>query len=190
MRRVVLSPGVSRDAFHSAALARDWRLARIVDTPDRSHPYEEIWLSRDERTAIHLMEDDVVGVTYALLDGERTDDYSAQLEEDLPTIGAGRATDWLGEAQGDERVTAISHLAVAADPHAEDAAQLEAYRAALDDPDPDVRSAAAIGAAYLVWPGLLEPLRRLASGDEDADVRRWALRGAAALEHNLQEERP
>jgi hypothetical protein len=189
MRRVVLSPAVSRDAFHDAALAREWRLARVIDTPDRSHPYEEIWLSPDERTAIHLMEDDVVGVTYALLDGERPGDHSAQIEEDLETIGATRATEWLNGADGDERVAAVSHLAVAADPQVEDAAAFDAYTAALADSDPAVRAAAAIGAAYLVWPALLEPLHALAANDPDTEVRRWAEHGAAALERNLQEER-
>jgi hypothetical protein len=190
MRRVVLSPGVSRDAFHDAALAREWRLARVIDPPDRSHPYEEIWLSPDERTAIHLMEDDMVGVTYALLDGERPEDHSAQIEEDLETIGASRATDWLNGAAASERVAAVSHLAVAADPHGADPDALAAYSAALADPDPAVRAAAAIGAAYLVWPELREPLQALAENDPDAEVRRWAGHGGTALERNLQEERP
>jgi hypothetical protein len=189
VRRVVLSPGVSRDAFHNAALAREWRLARLLDPPDRSHPYEEIWLSPDERTAAHLMEDDVVGVTYVLLDGERPEDCAAQIEEDLETIGTARATEWLNGAEADERVAAVSHLAVAADPQEADADALAAYTAALADADPAVRAAAAIGAAYLVWPELLEPLQAMTEGDPDADVRRWAGHGAAALERNLQEER-
>jgi hypothetical protein len=189
VRRVALAPTTSRAVFGDAARARGWGLAHVVDTPDGSHPYEEIWLTPDERTALHFMEDDMVGVLYALVDGERPEHYSAQLEEELETVSAARAAACLrGAADPQERVAAVSHLAVAADPRVPDDDSLSAYRDALADDDPEVRSAAAIGAAYLVWPELLAPLDTLAAGDPDEKVRRWAVQGAAALRTNLEAE--
>lgn len=183
--RIVLSPNVTRREFEDYAFAAGWRLHEVVDA-DEQHPYEEVWAMRDGHSAVHYIEDGLLGLLYVIVMGEQAAELDASLRRGLNTVRPEVALAWLEDATwAGARVQAVAYLAAAADQAAPDV--IHAFERLMHDPDADVRRAALFAATYPRWPQLLAPVQGVAEHDTDSDVRAAAEEVAQVLARHLED---
>ncbi|HEY1345687.1 MAG TPA: hypothetical protein VGF54_11910 [Streptosporangiaceae bacterium] len=167
--RIVLSPRVTRREFEDIAFGSGWRLHEVVEAAEE-HPYEEIWSVDNGRSAVHYIEDGLLGLLYVIVLGEHVDELEASLRRALETVRPADALEWLDDAASAERrVQAAAYLAASAEHPAPDL--IEAFDRLMRDPVADVRRAAIFAATYPAWPELLPLVQNVARDDADAGVR-------------------
>ena len=177
MRRIVLAPEMSRDAFAGYCYAQDWHLEAIMDE-DRGigRPSQDV--CRDDRTGtrIAFVDDYLVDVRYLYVDGPGEAQLEAQLykAKEVATIPPAAIFKMLrrGAPRG-ERLLGIRYLAVTA-PASPDQRWAKAFRALLADRDPDVRDAALQCASYPAWPELRRTAEKMTKHDPHPGVRETA----------------
>jgi hypothetical protein len=182
-RRIVLSPRVTRREFEDIAFGHGWRLHQVVDA-DEKHPYEEVWSVAQGASAVHYIEDGLLGLLYVIVMGEEVDELEASLRRALETVRAEDALGWLEDATwAGSRVQAAAYLAAAAEQPTPDL--IAAFDRLMHDPDADVRRAAIFAATYPEWPQLLAFVKNVARHDADDGVRAAAEEIAQILERHL-----
>lgn len=178
--RVVLRPEVTLDEVEEAALDLDWLLVRNWPASDK-RPYEDIYLDRDEQTAIHYLDDHLVGLRYLVINGPDAGEVEREAREALPTYQPEHATAaWAAASTPEQKINAVNVLALATDPAERDGA-VEALQSAAADLDREVRRAVILATTYVGWPELRALLSSM-EHDADESVRqdaRWALEGLA-----------
>jgi hypothetical protein len=182
-RRIVLSPNITRRQFEDYAFDAGWRLHQVVDA-DQERPYEEIWAVDDGQSAVHYIEDELLGLLYVIVMGENARELDTGLRRGLDTVRPEVALGWLEDATwAGARVQAVAYLAAAAEQPAPDL--IHAFDRLMRDPDADVRRAALFAATYPRWPELLTLIRSVAKHDTDSEVRAVADQVAQVLARDL-----
>ena len=116
-----------------------------------TRPYEEIWSLDNGHSAVHYIEDGLLGLLYVVVLGEHVDEVEASLRRALETVRPKDALEWLEDAASAERrVQAAAYLAASAERPALDL--IEAFDRLMRDPVADVRRAAIFAATYPAWP--------------------------------------
>jgi hypothetical protein len=162
----------------------DWHLRKATVKEPASHRAGEIeYEVPGKQTRVRLRDDPSSGLRYFMITGPQAEDTAALLraavacythEELLAWWDQGVATDDV-----DDRVDAILVLGTNAPP-CPDERYTTRIRAALRDPDHDVRNAAVVAAAYTEWLDLLPDLERVADEDSDEAARARAAYVAGA----------
>jgi hypothetical protein len=190
MRRVVLTPDVSRAAFRDLARMNDWVPYRVAG-PDEREPYTETWLAHGGRAVLQYTEDDLLDAVYVVVSGEMTNDVAPLVEAGLPTIAVTDALDQFERtAPGAGRGQPLAHAVIAADPDAVDERLLRALEEALADPVRETRTVAVTGSTYLGWRELDPLLREVSASDPDEDLRRLAEQVLAAIRRHRNGDGP
>jgi hypothetical protein len=182
----VVHPERTREDFE--AVAAQLGLVQHRVTPgDERRAYEQVWATPDQATAVHYLEDPLVGLPYLSLRGGDLQHYITAFVRHLEVLDGEDALEMAeGALQPGTQVEAIAHLAVTFpeyDPRAFSLFWGYATRA----PDPVVREAAVNNMAYHAWPEFIPLLERIVAEDPEENVRRRAreilphLRAAAAL---------
>lgn len=181
--RVVLSNTVSEDQLTALSDKHDWwirrRIARNGDQPE-----EYIYSTDDKRTDLHFIQDHKIGVNYILVQGPDAEEIAPILAKNLLSFDADEiwtAAREVGSSNNYRR--ALYHLALISMDHGFDREVFEIYEKAMQHSDAIVRGAALLGSAYLGWPELAAPVRRLAGDDEpEESIRQDAALLASRLE--------
>ncbi|MGW0436451.1 HEAT repeat domain-containing protein [Micromonospora sp. NPDC003197] len=169
MRRVVLGDAVTRVQFENLGFIAGWIPVQTV-AADGTHPYEQVW--RAGASAVHYIEDDLLGVAYCVCLGPDEDSLGRHLSESLGAVTVSDVTGALSTINGiDARRHAIAFLAALGAQQAADSRIVDALTTALADPEREVRTAALFAVAYLSWPELDPALSRVAANDSDDGVR-------------------
>lgn len=152
--RVVLGFDADSRSFARLAVIFHWRNYRHIHD---AHKVESVFCTDDEASWIHYVEDLELDVKYMLFIGPRADEFARALRKEVRHQPRRVLLQRLREESdltGEDRRKVLYQLAVDAVEHGFDQEVFDLYRAALDDPDPFIRDAAARGAAYLGWPEL------------------------------------
>jgi hypothetical protein len=178
--RVVLAPDVARVEFEDFAILSDWRLHLVTEAGD-DNPYEEIWTVGDGTSAVHYVEDGLLGASYVLTMGEDATSLAAEVGERLRTLTTDEAIAWAYVVEDpNERVRAIGYLAAAA-PSEPTEMFVGALAKLLRDEYAEVRNAALFACARLCWPRLDPLLQEVRNQDPDQSVRENAGRTLDAI---------
>jgi hypothetical protein len=171
--RIPLAPGVGEPEIDSLARQLGWELGLTIPAT-RDHPFEKVWLTAGDRTAVHYIEDFLLKIAYLQI--ESADSAAAEQAIRAVIHAPTRDTikDILREATTrDEKIDAIYRLALLA-PGQFDDAMFRLFESSMGDADPEVRRAAVFGTAYVAWREFRQPLERLAKSDPDPAVRDFA----------------
>jgi hypothetical protein len=173
--RVVLDESAHEDQLTALAGRYDWwmksRIGRNGDQPE-----EYVYSTDDGATDLHFIQDHKIGVTYILVAGPAAGEVVPLLRESLDHYDPDEILEGAKNEMGaGDRRRSLYYLALVTMDRGFDREVFEIYRKALADPDPYVRGSAVLGAAYLGWPELAEPIGALARPEEpDETIRRDA----------------
>ncbi|HEU5161290.1 MAG TPA: hypothetical protein VFU43_30135 [Streptosporangiaceae bacterium] len=170
--RIVLKPGVTRDAIGSVGSWHDWWLLS-VGREDEKYIRDE-WRTSDGETFITYLEDPVVRLPYIVVRGPLAESVGQVIRESLQVWSIEEAEDLLAHAESSsDKVNAIYFLALSSSE--ENESVVSALERMSHDNDPRVRRAVVIGIGYLAWwPALRTLLETIRSHDLDEGVRRDA----------------
>jgi hypothetical protein len=152
--------------------------------------YEKIWLTEDQKSSIHYVEDPLIGVKYIHID-TLTPAAVARIIEFLPVVTSDETIAVL-ETSTDvpSYVSALYRLGVGA-PSEFDPQTFGLIVDSLLHSDARVRRAAVLATGYVGWREFKEPLERLRTNEPDAEVRQLADRLLASLtQHNWSNQPP
>jgi hypothetical protein len=176
--RIALQDGVKQEKVSVLAYRFEWEMERVIQRTD-DHPREVIWATPGRKTFVHWVEDFLVQQRYLVVQGDDAEAVAEQLRSKLKTLSPVDVAKRLaGTRDEGDLIDVLYKAGVAAGPE-EDSALREVFDAGFRHESPDVRRAAVFAAGYAEWPGLREPLERLAGSDPDLVVREDA---AAMLE--------
>lgn len=181
--RVVLGDDVVEDDFTSVAGANRWRIRRRIER-NGDQPEEYVYTTRDGATDLHFIQDHKIGFTYILVKGPAASQIVPILTENLRHYDPADVREGArNEMSSEERRSSLYLLALMTMDRGFDGEVFEIYEKAMQHPDAIVRGAALLGSAYLGWPELAAPVRKLANVDElDESIRQDALLLAGRLE--------
>ena len=170
--RLVLRPGVGREAISRVAWERDWDIHDIGDA--NSDVYIDVWFTQDERAEIHYVEDSLVGLSYVTLRGEDADIVEQQIRRDCELWELPQALSDLRQAvDRNDRLRSVYAVALTA-PAEQDEQIVDLYREVASDSDSGIRQSVIVATGYLPWPALQELVRELQSHDPADHVRKNA----------------
>ncbi|MFE4829912.1 hypothetical protein [Streptomyces sp. NPDC056672] len=135
----------------------------------------EIWLSNDERSAVHWIVDDLIGVSYLAVRGTDAIALSEQLRIQLPTDSVVKLQlRAIADRDTDALMDTLYRTAVAADSgYDPDAYSL--LRWGLNDLDPLVRRVALVAVSITGWTEFAELLAWVSAHDPVEQVRAQAI---------------
>src|SRR5262245_12367787 len=168
--RIALRESVTRQKLDSAAWDNNWDFDQIIQRSE-TRPFEKIWLTPDEQTAIHYIEDFLLGINYLLIQGAEADQVAQQARATIETYSNADIRQMAQQAKGrDDNIRAVYYAAIAA-PLQYDESFFKIFQQAFAHENPDVRSAGVVASGYVEWPEFREPLEKLQQSDPDETVR-------------------
>ncbi len=180
--RLCLQDAVSVGDLSSLAWKLDWDIYEIYRGDGVLTPFEKVWRSRDEASAIHYVEDPLIGLRYLLLRGANQDAIAEQIREAIGILGREALSNEYQQATGPgELERSLRQMAVTAAPHRPDPDWLARFQQAGIHDSPRVRRAVVLAAVYTGWRGLAPLLTDLAAADPDQAVRSLARQALESL---------
>jgi hypothetical protein len=171
--RILPKQTFTRDDASRLAHQLGWQYHDIF-LPEGRQPFEKVWLTDDGHTSVHWIEDGEVDLNYFVVQGDNQPQVAAAIREDVEIVGRDELRSIFDRAEeSDELLAALTMAAVAALPEF-DHEVFQWFEAGFTHQRPSVRQASAILTAYPGWPEFRAPLERLASEDENDDVRETA----------------
>ncbi len=157
------------------SMERGWSLeGAIPRDAARRESGELTYLVLENQTYVILREDALTGVHYFTIWGPAEAEIAREIRELVNSYTERELIEWWDRAAAsddvDDKVDAVLFLGAGA-PSVPDDAINDRLRAALQDPDKDVRNAAVVGAAYADWDVLKPDLEAVAAGDPDGTIR-------------------
>lgn len=173
MKRIVLKDIVTQKDVTLLAGQRDWLWWEEYPQTEQQ-PYEKIWITEDEKTSIHYIEDFVVGLNYIMIKGAAVNEISEIINKMLGTYSETDIKSSLNDAKTTEdTIKAINHIAVtASEEYNEEVFKL--FEQALEHKDSEVRKATIMGMGYPGWHEFKALLEKLQQSDTDEEVRKHA----------------
>ncbi|MGW7681361.1 hypothetical protein ACWGID_11505 [Kribbella sp. NPDC054772] len=167
--RLVLRESFTSDDMDFVSMQRGWVL-RQARMPEAG-AFVDVWVTLDGRAEIHLVDDEPIGVRYVTVRGPGSSEVSDQVRSDCAlwtTTEALQALTAASDSPG--TITAGYVAALSATPDEADAVA-QALLPLAEHPDPAVRRAFVVAAAYFSHPTLVERISRLASSESADQVR-------------------
>jgi hypothetical protein len=171
--RLVLKSNVTRDDISGIAWQEDWELFDIIKQ-DEHNPFRKIWVTRNEQSGIHYIEDFLLELPYLEIKGENQEKLGDVIRSkigiyDLDELHA----DIQNSKTSDQLIAAIYRLGAAlyGDYNAE---LFHDFEHCFSHPDHEVRKAGIFASIYVGWKEFKEPLERLRDEDPDESVKKFA----------------
>lgn len=171
-KRLVLKPPADFAAAARHLNTTSWTLDDLVkEDRARMVPRESVYVSSDEKSAVHVVDDFVAGFPYLALRGPLAEPTARLLPKKVPIYSDAELLAWVEGADTPESLAdGIRRLGVAAPP-AHEPRIFAAFERAFTHADPRARVAAVQACAYPSWPEFKPVLERLVRDDPDATVR-------------------
>jgi len=160
------------DQLHDLAWKNDWLLWGQKEADHENQiPFELTWITSDEETGIHYIEDYVVGFPYLVIDGKDLEETVYSIQSSFDVYSTEEILQWVETAANpEEQAKAVFHLGVVA-PQEFDSRFFDVFQRVFLNPNPEVRMAAIKASAYMGWREFREILEHLKSTDPDEKVR-------------------
>jgi len=168
-KRLVLEQHVTKDDIELVA----WNLGWIIWETDEevSGSYVDIWLTQDQKTRIHVVDDRPVGLLYFTVHGDNVDLVEERIQENFDLWPFREAISALRDAPGrDEKLIAAYATALTAPVEQSEAVE-DAFRELAQDTDPGIRQAVVIATGYAPLSGLIRLVEELRDHDPVEHVR-------------------
>ncbi|MFD7900068.1 HEAT repeat domain-containing protein [Streptomyces sp. NPDC059743] len=174
--RIVPSPEVGYDLVAEGLAALGLTRHDAPSSESERVPNEEIWLSSDERSAVHWIEDDLIGVSYIAVRGTDVIPLSERIRSKLPTDDVAQLRSRAMVDRGpDALIDTLYRTAVVAD-SGYDPEAFSLLRWGLNDPDSLVRRVALLAISITGWPEFTGLLDEVSANDPVDEVRDQAER--------------
>ncbi|NET62239.1 MAG: hypothetical protein F6K47_40875, partial [Symploca sp. SIO2E6] len=171
--RLILKNNVSVERVETLAWERDWYLHDFIPPTDEE-VYEQIWLTQDENTSIHYVEDPLIGIRYLFIDGLNQVEICDKISSSLDIFRREEIFNMVHTAvSAEEYVRAIYHVGIIAN-HDYNMEIFEIFKLAFAHPETKVRNAAILATAYVGWREFEELLRDIIDCDPEEKVRDFA----------------
>jgi hypothetical protein len=166
-----------------AALA-GWRPYRTVAQIGDAR-YEEIWTVGNGSDTVLYAEEDLLGVAWVTIKGERVVELAEIVTQQLSTLTPSEVLVWVYAVEDiGEKVKALYYLAASA-PNQPDDAFLAVLENELRHDRTEVRQAAIYACTYMAsWPDVLPLIEAVRDGDPDETTRLYATRALNAIYRN------
>ena len=179
--RIVLKDDVHRDSFGPLAWTANWDFMDIIQS-DGKEPFEKVWVTSDQLTAIRYREDPLLNLRYLLVEGKDQDKVLAEIRQEINTYSDTEIQTLFEMAKNEEEyIHAIRCVGIAALPRKFSQQWFKDFEAALSHPSPEVRDAAILALSYVGWRQFEPLLQKLAQNDPDEQTRDFAQRAIVAL---------
>ena len=184
-RRLVLRPPIAVERFTAVAYVLGWMWWDTIEESDDG-PCETIFLTRDNKTSIHFVDDSFTATCFLVFKGEEPEKAFETAEQRFPSHSEDDIVTAAREAEETEtRIRGILALAVIAS-QADRSAVVDIVRAASVDSEPMVRRASIVAMSYVGWPEFRAVAADMQRSDADPEIREDA---AALVEgYALQEQ--
>jgi len=164
--------------FVELSRQRKWHLrAAFARDPAARTAGEITYWVPDRNTIVNLRDDVITGVHYFTIDGPHEAEVAEEIRSVIESYTEPELLAWWdrGAASNDidDKVDAVLFLGVGT-PATPTDDYLNRIRAALADPDKDVRNAAIVASGYADWPVFKPDLERIADSDPDETARQRA----------------
>ena len=176
---LVLYPHLTRADFEAAATTIG--LDRYTTTAgDARRAYEQVWTTANSASAVHYLEDPLVGLTWISIRGVDVSSLTTAMALRIELIDREEALERAeGAVSHNVKLEALARVAVTF--HQFDPRAFLVFAAFATEPgDALLREAAANLMAYRAWPEFVPVLGQMVADDADNNVRR---RAAEVLKH-------
>ena len=165
--RVVLGDTVDTKSYAPLVVRLNWRNYEQI-VPDDDSRHEWVYCTDDKANWIHYVEDYTLKVKYMLLIGPRAEQFEQAIRKSVSNWPRSMILERAHSPNlsRTDRREALYVLAIDTIERGIDQETFDIYSKALADSDSFIRKAAVLGASYLAWPQLAEPLRPLATKAE------------------------
>lgn len=158
----------------SLAWNKSWYLHDFILPKTEEEVYEQIWLTEDESTSIHYIEDPLIDIRYLFIHGSKQVEVINAISSYLDLFQRGEIFEMIHKAAStEEYIQAIYHLGVTAN-HDYDKEIFELFKAVFAHSEPKVRNAAILATSYVGWKEFEEPLKNLSDSDPEKEVQEFA----------------
>ncbi|AGP41493.1 hypothetical protein SCE1572_47625 [Sorangium cellulosum So0157-2] len=180
----LLGPRTSHADFERFAKAQGWVLHEDRPSKGPKSPYEQIWVTSDQSTAIHYMDDPTPKERFLIVYGRHTGDVAFDVGANLDIETSDDVMDRAVIASTDaERVNVAWQIGVVAKAYDETA--LDILKSLYDGADDVVRHAVINAVGYRGWPEAMSFLEDVAKDDPSPELRE----NARAIVEAWREER-
>jgi len=181
----IAAPSTSRREATALAWDNDWVLEKMVGGENK--PVEKIWLTTDERSAVHFIEDPALKLHYFAVAGDDKEEIADQIRRAVPTLTRQDLEQMADSAQESKDWVDLAYAVAASAPGTFDDELFAILRRVLDRPEPDVRRAAIYAMAYPAWLEFADVLGKVEKDDPDDEVRSFAREMREELENRYWE---
>jgi hypothetical protein len=180
--RLIIKDNMSLEKVNALAWAENWYLHDFNPQTENS-PYNKIWITQDDKTGIHYIEDFFMNVRYFLIEGENQQLILQRISSLLDTYSREETIQMFKDATDSQGViNAIYHVGIAANSPIDDEV-FSIFKAGFQHKDPEVRKATILSTVSVGWLEFHKSLEQIAINDSDLDVRRYASRALQTLAH-------
>lgn len=179
---IVLEEDISHEDFLELAEAQGWNHYRTYRPEIEKDRFEEIWLTPDEKNAIHFIDDPITGTRHIWARGSNLKEILFKIQRWLPAYEPEELIQMAVEAdKPDEAIDALFRIAVAF-PNFNEAA-MGIFKQYLSHPSKLIRKATVQAIVYRAWPEEISLLEKVADEDVDEEVREFAKILLAEIDH-------
>jgi hypothetical protein len=178
--RLIIKDNMSLDKVNALAWTENWYLHDFNPQTENS-PYNKIWITQDDQTGIHYIEDFFMNVRYFLIEGENQQLILQRISSFLDTYTREETIQMFKCATDSQGIiSAIYHVGIAENSPVNDEV-FSIFKTGFQNNDPEVRKATILSTVSVGWPEFRESLEQIATNDSDLDVRRYASRTLQTL---------
>jgi hypothetical protein len=185
--RVVLKGETAKESFAELAYSQDWVIDEIGTASDEE-PYEEVWITPEGGSELHLIEDHLIGLAYVDILGRHRGKLAALIRSRLDTYSKEEIIDAARSAGNPRELARAVRLAGAVATEGFDQDLFEIFLRAFGSEDPQTRIAAIIAAGYAEWREFIPLIEPLARNDPNQTVRETAASIGEGFHHVLRDE--
>jgi hypothetical protein len=171
--RVALKGEAAKEGFAQLAYAEDWIIDEIGAASD-TEPYEEVWVTADGDSEVHLVDDDLIGLVYIDIVGRLRGELADLIRSRLDTFSKHEVIDAARLAGNPHELAGAVRLAGVIATEVFDQDLFGIFLQAMENEDPQTRIAAIMAASYAEWREFIPLTGRLAQHDPDPEVRNTA----------------
>jgi hypothetical protein len=186
--RIVLKESVSNDDIDRLAWQQNWELYDLLPRTEKA-PLTKIWITPDEQTGIHYIEDFYISVRYLLLRGNDIEKIAEKIQASLDTYSLEELHQKVGEVKDKNECIAVILRLGAATTQNYDPRIFQDFKTLMSHPHPDVREAAMFATTYAGWREFREALQHLKEHDPEPTVRKFARTTLESLAKNYWQEK-
>lgn len=169
----ILKKNVTRTQINVFARKHLWWWADFFrDSPQAV--YEDVWMTRDDRTTIRYVEDEMLALNYFEIDGEKQKQVAVLIHRGLDTYNLQEIYQILRKATTPDEIIEAIHLVGVVSPQKFEPELFDFFQTVFANRDSKIRHEGIVATYYAGWRELEEPLIKIKNSDLDEELRDFA----------------